>query len=146
MSITILLFGHNVSFKRYWQFKIIWFPLSCHHSNRTISLSHKRCIHNSHIKYENASKYIYPLNEIVSLSHGQGDHESQRDNFESLGHCWYYLDISLKIGINGVIIFKLQEKEQCPMEPFTPLKDRGSLRTLGSLDFQQVLYPSTNQN
>ena len=85
MSITILLFGHNVSFKRYWQFKIIWFPLSCHHSNRTISLSHKRCIHNSHIKYENASKYIYPLNEIVSLSRGQGDHESQRDNFESLG-------------------------------------------------------------
>ena len=92
MSITILLFGHNVSFKRYWQFKIIWFPLSCHHSNRTISLSHKRCIHNSHIKYENALKYIYPLNEIVSLSRWQGDHESQGDNFESLRHCWYYLD------------------------------------------------------
>ena len=86
ISITILIFGHIVSFMRYGQFKIIWFPLSCHHLNRTISLSYY-----SQFTYENVLKYIYPLKEIVSLSRGPRDHESQGDNFESLGHCWYYL-------------------------------------------------------
>ena len=71
---------------RYGQFKIIWFPLSWHHSNRTISLSYY-----SQLTNENVLKYIYPLKEIVSLSRGPRDHESQGDNFESLGHCWYYL-------------------------------------------------------
>ena len=30
---------------------------------------------------------------IVPLFRGQGDNESQGDNFESLGHCWYYLKL-----------------------------------------------------